>query len=164
MPRSQAGGWRKGVVALLVGTLGSVACDGAPDDAVERGDRLYAAGQVDAAIAEYRLAVRQRGDEPELLLRLGDAYGSHVSLLSSGWAWDDIFNRKLHGLLYLASFQVSSIVMTGQGKVGAENGRPETTCYTHRAAGAAEISSQRRLLCDNAIFYGSGCLYLPVGC
>ena len=51
------------------------ACGGSPDDAVERGDRLYGAGQIDAAIAEYRLALRQRGDEPEVLLRLGDAYG-----------------------------------------------------------------------------------------
>jgi tetratricopeptide (TPR) repeat protein len=54
-------------------TLG--ACGGSPDDAVERGDRLYGAGQVDAAIAEYRLALRRRGDEPEVLLRLGAAYG-----------------------------------------------------------------------------------------
>lgn len=51
------------------------ACGGSPDDAVERGDRLAGAGQIDAAIAEYRLALRQRGDEPEVLLRLGDAYG-----------------------------------------------------------------------------------------
>jgi tetratricopeptide (TPR) repeat protein len=53
----------------------AAACGGSTDDAVERGDRLYGAGQVDAAIAEYRLALRQRGDEPEVLLRLGDAYG-----------------------------------------------------------------------------------------
>jgi proteasome accessory factor A len=32
--------------------------------------------------------------------------------------------RKMHYLLYLASAQVSSIVFTGQGKVGSENGRP----------------------------------------
>lgn len=57
----------------LVATI--AACGGSPDDALERGDRLYGAGQTDAAIAEYRLALRQRGPEPEVLLRLGDAYG-----------------------------------------------------------------------------------------
>ncbi len=62
-------------MALVVLFLLPAACGGSPDDAVERGDRLYGAGQVNAAIAEYRLALRQRGDEPEVLLRLGDAYG-----------------------------------------------------------------------------------------
>ena len=32
----------------------------------------------------------------------------------------------MHYLLYLASFQVSAIAITGQGKVGAENGAPAT--------------------------------------
>jgi proteasome accessory factor A len=54
----------------------------------------------------------------------GNAYGSHLNVLVSRRAWDGIFQRKLHHLLYLAAFQVSSIVYTGQGKVGAENGRP----------------------------------------
>ncbi len=54
----------------------------------------------------------------------GNAYGSHLNFLITRRAWDNIFERKLHHLLYLAAFQVSSIVYTGQGKVGAENGRP----------------------------------------
>jgi proteasome accessory factor A len=41
-------------------------------------------------------------------------------------AFDNIFWRKAHYLQFLASFQVSSILLTGQGKVGAENGRPST--------------------------------------
>ena len=41
---------------------------------MEKGDRLMAAVQVDAAIAEYKLAQRQLGDDPEVLLRLGSAY------------------------------------------------------------------------------------------
>jgi len=65
----------RGVAAVAALVLLPVACGGSPDDAVERGDRLYGAGQIDAAIAEYRLALRQRGDEPDVLLRLGDAYG-----------------------------------------------------------------------------------------
>ena len=54
----------------------------------------------------------------------GNAYGSHLNFLLSRRAWDNIFERKVHHLLYLAAYQVSSIVFTGQGKVGAENGMP----------------------------------------
>jgi proteasome accessory factor A len=32
--------------------------------------------------------------------------------------------EKVHHLLFLAGFQASSVIFTGQGKVGAENGRP----------------------------------------
>ena len=65
-----------GVAAVPLVALTAIvsACGGSPDDAIERGDRLYGAGQTDAAIAEYRLAFRQRGPEPEVLLRLGEAY------------------------------------------------------------------------------------------
>lgn len=52
----------------------------------------------------------------------GNSYGSHLNFLISRRAWDNIFTRKFHQLQFLASFQVSSIVITGQGKVGAENG------------------------------------------
>ena len=69
-------GWRaRGGAGFVALAFLAAACGESSDDAVERGDRLYGAGQVDAAIAEYRLALRQRGDEPEVLLRLGDAYG-----------------------------------------------------------------------------------------
>ena len=50
--------------------------DEGPDTAVGRGDRLLAAGEVEAAIAEYKLALRQEGRQPEILLRLGHAYAS----------------------------------------------------------------------------------------
>ncbi|MFQ5889767.1 MAG: tetratricopeptide repeat protein [Gemmatimonadota bacterium] len=51
-----------------------IACGASPGDAVERGDRLYGAGRVEEAIAEYKLALRQQGEEPSLLLRIGSAY------------------------------------------------------------------------------------------
>ncbi len=54
----------------------------------------------------------------------GNSYGSHLNFLVTRRAWDNIFERKMHHLLYLAAFQASSIVYTGQGKVGAENGTP----------------------------------------
>ena len=53
---------------------------------------------------------------------LGNSYGSHLSLLVTRRTFDNLFDRKLHHMLYLASYQASSIILTGQGKVGAENG------------------------------------------
>jgi proteasome accessory factor A len=55
---------------------------------------------------------------------LGHSYGSHLNFLIARRAWDNIFRRKLQHMLFLAAYQVSSIVFTGQGKVGAENGAP----------------------------------------
>ncbi|MDQ2976161.1 MAG: proteasome accessory factor PafA2 family protein [Acidobacteriota bacterium] len=51
----------------------------------------------------------------------GNSYGSHLNFLVTRRAWNNIFSRKIHYLLYLASFQVSSIIFTGQGKIGSEN-------------------------------------------
>ena len=54
----------------------------------------------------------------------GNSFGSHTNFCITRRCWDNIFNRKLQYLLYLAAFQVSSIVLTGQGKVGSENRSP----------------------------------------
>ncbi len=55
---------------------------------------------------------------------LGNSYGAHANVLLTRAAWDNIICRKPHYLAYLSAFQVSSIVFTGQGKVGSENGQP----------------------------------------
>jgi len=55
-----------------------------------------------------------------------NSWGGHLSTLLSREAYDRVFGDVYPDLLYLAAFQVSSIVFTGQGKVGAENGRPAT--------------------------------------
>lgn len=60
---------------LVTFTMITVGCDDRPDGAVERGDRLLAIGSVDEAIAEYKLALRQRGEDADVLVRLGSAYG-----------------------------------------------------------------------------------------
>ena len=52
----------------------------------------------------------------------GKSYGSHLNFLITRRAWNNIFQRKMHYMLYLAAFQASSIIYTGQGKVGSENG------------------------------------------
>lgn len=54
----------------------------------------------------------------------GSSFGSHINMLLTRQAWENLFADKLHYLLVLASYQISSIVFTGQGKVGAENGHP----------------------------------------
>lgn len=55
---------------------------------------------------------------------LGNSYGSHVNFALSRRAWVNMFSRRLHHLMYLASYQASSIIFTGQGKVGSENSQP----------------------------------------
>jgi proteasome accessory factor A len=52
------------------------------------------------------------------------SYGSHLNFLVTETCWRNVFERKMHYMLYLAAYQVSSIVFTGQGKVGSENRTP----------------------------------------
>jgi Pup amidohydrolase len=54
----------------------------------------------------------------------GHSYGSHLNFLVTRTAWDNLFARKMHQLLWLAAFQTSSIVYTGAGKVGSEHDTP----------------------------------------
>jgi proteasome accessory factor A len=53
------------------------------------------------------------------------SYGSHLNFLVSRAVLLDLLERRPHYLHFLATHQLSSMVYTGQGKVGAENGRPE---------------------------------------
>ncbi|MCP4896927.1 MAG: proteasome accessory factor PafA2 family protein [bacterium] len=53
---------------------------------------------------------------------LSNSYGSHLNVLMTRHAWNNLFRRKLHHTLFLAAYQASSIIFTGQGKVGSENG------------------------------------------
>lgn len=62
------------LAALLAGGLLLAGCADQGYGSLRRGDRLLASGEVEAALAEYRLASRQRGEEPEVLARLAHAY------------------------------------------------------------------------------------------
>lgn len=53
---------------------------------------------------------------------LGNSYGQHMNFALPRRAYDNMFHHQFLHALFLASFQVSSILFTGQGKVGAENG------------------------------------------
>lgn len=68
-----------------------------------------------------------------------NAYGSHFNFLVTRQTWDDLFVHKLHLMLYLASFQVSSQVITGLGKVGSENRRPATPYQLSQRADFFEV-------------------------
>lgn len=58
--------------------------------------------------------------------RQGHSYGGHQSFLMTRAAWDDMMRQRMIPTLFnLMAYQVSSIVFTGQGKVGSENGEPE---------------------------------------
>jgi tetratricopeptide (TPR) repeat protein len=119
----------RGRTALSALFLILAACGGSPDDAVERGDRLYGAGRVDAAIAEYRLALRQQGDEPGVLLRLGDAYGKRGEVEAS--------LRYVRRLLTQDStyrYQAAA-VLSEAARVALEEGAPENMA---RALGPVE--------------------------
>lgn len=63
------------VVAVAVAPF-LAGCADEAGASLARGDRLLAQGQLEAAIAEYRLARRQQGDDPDVLLRLAQAYAS----------------------------------------------------------------------------------------
>ena len=52
----------------------------------------------------------------------GNSYGSHTNFLITRRCMDNIATRKLHYTLFLASHFASSIVYTGAGKVGSEDG------------------------------------------
>jgi len=54
----------------------------------------------------------------------GHSYGSHLDFLVSRRAFDGIFCHQLHPLLFLAAYQTSSMIFTGQGKIGSENDAP----------------------------------------
>jgi proteasome accessory factor A len=81
----------------------------------------------------------------------GSSYGSHVNVLLSRAAWNNIFDRKVHYLLYLAAFQTSSIIFTGQGKVGSENQAPPATYQISQRADFFETLTGPQTTCRRPI-------------
>lgn len=64
--------WRR--ILLSAAVVWLTACRDPGREALERGDRLLGEERLEAAIAEYKLARRQGGESPDILLRLGHAY------------------------------------------------------------------------------------------
>jgi hypothetical protein len=67
------------------------------------------------------------------------SYGSHCNFLIARRCWNEIFESRLQHLLFLAACQASSIVLTGQGKVGAENGAPRVDFQLAQRADFFEV-------------------------
>lgn len=66
---------RLAVAALLLAASGlSAGCSDEGESSLVRGDRLLAVDRPEEALAEYKLARRQKGDEPSVLLRLAHGY------------------------------------------------------------------------------------------
>lgn len=98
---------------------------------------------------------------------LGHSYGSHLNFLVSRRTYENIFHRKIHHLLYLAAYQASSIIVTGQGKVGAENDMPEVAYQISQRADFFEtltgeqttyrrplVNSRDESLCGQPRYFG----------
>lgn len=54
----------------------------------------------------------------------GHAWGAHLNILVTRDCYETLFGRRLHYAQWLAGYQAGSVIITGQGKVGSENGRP----------------------------------------
>lgn len=95
--------------------------------AIEHADLLHAAGFAEAQRA-LQACQRQlpRGATVNLLANCSDgntAWGSHLSVLVTRECFDNLLSRKPHQAGFLATHLVSSVPFTGQGMVGAGNGR-----------------------------------------
>jgi tetratricopeptide (TPR) repeat protein len=64
-----------GALAALA-VLSSCSPRSTEENAVRRGDEAFAQGNFDEALAEYRLAVRQGADDPEIAARIAHTYAS----------------------------------------------------------------------------------------
>jgi proteasome accessory factor A len=113
---------------------------------------LSARDHVAASHAMYQLAHRAAraasarlpaGQKIQVLANnsdgLGHSFGSHLNVYLSRPAWENIFHRRLHYQLFLASYQASSLVFTGLGKVGSENGTPAVSYQLSQRADFCEM-------------------------
>lgn len=76
------------------------------------------------------------GQSIKLLANNGNgraSWGSHLNILLTRRAWNQIFTERLHYAAFLASFQCASILLTGAGKVGADRGAPARYQISARA-------------------------------
>lgn len=109
--------------------------------------RHVAAWHAMLRVARAAMVAAQRrlpaGERLEVLVNnsdgRGNSYGAHLDFLVSRALWEDLFHRRMHKLLFLASYQASSLVFAGQGKVGAENRRPRVDFQLSQRADFMEV-------------------------
>ena len=103
---------------LLVAAI-ALGCRGDAGEAIERGDRLLAVGSVDEAIAEYKLSLRQSGEEASVLVRLGSAYGRRGEVEAAL----QYFRRALEQDSSVAD--VVAVELTEAARVARDDGSPD---------------------------------------
>lgn len=91
--------------------------------------RYHHAGLAMVRAARAAAAARLPGQARLLAMannsdRQGHSWGGHLNVLVTRELWHRVFDRMYPDLFVLAAFHVSSILYTGQGKVGAENAKP----------------------------------------
>jgi tetratricopeptide (TPR) repeat protein len=80
--------------SLLLGALlAAAACAGDTETALARGDRLWADSQYTEALAEYRLAAHQRGDDVGALARVAHAFARTGQFARTHEAYQDLLER-----------------------------------------------------------------------
>jgi Pup amidohydrolase len=70
---------------------------------------------------------------------LSHSYGGHLDIMLSRQCYENLFAKRLHYQLFLASHFASSVIYTGQGKVGSENGREEVDYQLSQRADFTEV-------------------------
>lgn len=93
--RSQTGeiAKQRGAAGLLAGLLAGAVLLGGCDDhepAMARGDRLWAEADIDGALAEYRLAASQSGDDVEVLRRVAHGFARTGQAVRAREAYDQL--------------------------------------------------------------------------
>ncbi len=73
-------------------SIAAGACSDQAGDAIERGDRMYGHGRLDASISDYLFALRQEAVE-RALQRLGIAYGARGDIETSRRYYVDLLER-----------------------------------------------------------------------
>ncbi|HEX7118248.1 MAG TPA: tetratricopeptide repeat protein [Longimicrobiales bacterium] len=79
--------------ALLAAPLAWLAACSDPEPALVRGDRLWADSNYTNALAEYRLALRQSGDDEDVLLRVAHAYAQTDQLERARESYERLLRR-----------------------------------------------------------------------
>jgi len=67
------------------------------------------------------------------------SYGGHLDIMLSRQCYENLFAKRLHYQLFLASHFASAMIYTGQGKVGAENGQSHVGFQLSQRADFTEV-------------------------